>query len=152
MSLGPTSSSPNKCEARLTFAGAKRASRCIGGYANTALGFVLVLALAGCFGSTAPEVGSIGAVLSRDSETGRVYVHEVASSAAPGVLPGDEIVMIDGVFARDLDAEQLRKHLRGAPGSKVRITLVRSGHALRLELSRVALRNTFVPKTETVTP
>ncbi|MFO0555121.1 MAG: PDZ domain-containing protein [Polyangiaceae bacterium] len=113
---------------------------------------MIAVALVGCFGSSAPEVGSIGAVLSRDGETGRVYVHDVASSSAPGVLPGDEIVMIDGVFARDLDAEQLRKHLRGAPGSKVQITIVRSGHALRLELNRVALRNTFVPKTETVTP
>jgi carboxyl-terminal processing protease len=44
-----------------------------------------------------------------------------------GVLPGDKIVKIAGETTQDITIEQAVKRLRGAPGSKVAITIAREG-------------------------
>src|SRR5882762_11637643 len=44
-----------------------------------------------------------------------------------GILPGDRIVKIDGDTTQDITIEQAVKKLRGAPGSKVAITVAREG-------------------------
>jgi len=44
-----------------------------------------------------------------------------------GILPGDKIVKIDGDTTQDITIEQAVKKLRGAPGSKVVITIGREG-------------------------
>jgi carboxyl-terminal processing protease len=44
-----------------------------------------------------------------------------------GILPNDKIVKIDGDTTQDITIEQAVKKLRGAPGSKVVITVAREG-------------------------
>src|SRR5437660_166183 len=44
-----------------------------------------------------------------------------------GILPGDKIIKIDGEITQDITIEQAVKKLRGAPGSKVLITIGREG-------------------------
>jgi len=44
-----------------------------------------------------------------------------------GVLPGDRIIKIDGDTTQDITIEQAVKKLRGAPGSKVTLTIAREG-------------------------
>ena len=44
-----------------------------------------------------------------------------------GILPGDRIIKIDGESTQDIQIEQAVKKLRGAPGSKVIITIGREG-------------------------
>lgn len=44
-----------------------------------------------------------------------------------GILPGDKIVKINGETTQDITIEQAVKRLRGAPGSKIAITIAREG-------------------------
>ena len=102
---------------------------------------LFVLLLAGC--ASSPTVGSIGVVLGRDSTTQAVFVREVPEAkgdAVAALLPGDELMMVDGHYVRQLSAEELRRRLRGAPGSKVKLTVVRGGQILRVEVARTALK------------
>lgn len=95
--------------------------------------------VAGCSAS----VGSIGAVLGRDNESQALYVRETPRGLAAeraGLVPGDEIVMIDGVYVRDLSAAEIRDRLRGAVGSTVELTVVRGGDVLHVRVPRSELR------------
>jgi carboxyl-terminal processing protease len=42
-----------------------------------------------------------------------------------GILPNDRIVEIDGSSAKDMDMDEALKRLRGAPGAKVRVKILR---------------------------
>jgi carboxyl-terminal processing protease len=42
-----------------------------------------------------------------------------------GILPNDRIVEIDGTSAKDMDMDEALKFLRGAPGTKVRMKILR---------------------------
>src|SRR5581483_11136072 len=44
-----------------------------------------------------------------------------------GILPGDKIVKINGDSTQDITIENAVKQLRGAPGSKVTLTVAREG-------------------------
>ncbi len=93
-------------------------------------------------------VGSIGAVLGRDGDSGAVFVRETPEGNAgerAGLRPGDEIVFVDGRDVRDLDVEHLRKVLRGDPGSHVSLTVLRGGEVVRLRVERAPL-HALVPK------
>ena len=110
-----------------------------------ALGWMLVASTA-CGGGT---VGSIGAILGRQSDTGAVHVREVPEGTAgdrAGLEIGDEIVFVDGKDVRNLDVAGLRRVLRGEPGTRVQLTILRDGQVVRLEVERAALL-TPVPKT-----
>lgn len=103
--------------------------------------WLVTLATLGCAGAT--NVGSIGAVLGVDNETGATFIREVPEGMAAdtaGIQPGDELIMIDGVYTRDLGAQALRQKLRGEIGSIVRLTVVRGDRVLHLTLRREALR------------
>lgn len=94
----------------------------------------------GCAG--ARTVGSIGAVLGRNADTGAVHVREVPDGHAAdlaGLAPGDEIVFVDGRDVRDLDVPALRELLRGEPGSHVDLTLLRGGRVVRVRVARAPL-------------
>jgi carboxyl-terminal processing protease len=98
------------------------------------------VALLACSSS---NVGSVGAVLGRDNETGAVIVRETPPGMAAsdaGIIPGDEIVMVDGRYVRDLTVEELRRALRGEIGSTVELTIVRGGAVKRVNIQRSALR------------
>ncbi len=116
------------------------------------LAFFLVVGLA----CAAEQKGSIGAVLSRDNDTGALYVRDLSPGLAAeraGLLPGDELVMIEGRYVRDLDAKEIRVLLRGDVGSGVRLTVVRGDEVRRVRIERRALLDTKKeerPRTETI--
>jgi C-terminal processing protease CtpA/Prc len=137
----------------------RRAHRpCERGYgvavAKTPWGRVLLLVAAtGCGTSS----GSIGAVLGRDNETQALYVRDVPpglAAAHAGLLPGDEIVMVEGVYVRDLSAKEVRNRLRGELGSTVELTVIRGREVLRVHVTRTELRKHDIirPKEEKIVP
>src|ERR1700690_3485827 len=52
-----------------------------------------------------------------------------------GVLPNDRVIKIDGDTTQDITIEQAVKKLRGAPGSKVALTIAREGEKELKEFS-----------------
>ena len=95
-----------------------------------------------------PAIGSIGAVLGRDRDTGALHVRETPegmAAADAGLLPGDQIKMIDGVLCDDLDKNKIQALLRGEAGTKVRLTVVRGEQVLHIELTRGAMRKAEAP-------
>lgn len=115
----------------------------------------LSLAALGC---PSAQIGSVGAVLGVDGETGAVVVREAREGLAAdkaGLRPGDEILMIDGVYARDLGAAAVRDKLRGPPGSTVDLTVVRGEEVLRVTVTRAPLAAPAAPpppKEERIAP
>ncbi len=80
----------------------------------------------------------------RDNDTRSLYVREVPpglAAAGAGLLPGDQIVMIEGLFVRDLDAKTIREKLRGEVGSTVALTVLRGEKVLHVRVSRGATRD-----------
>lgn len=95
----------------------------------------------GCGGEQ--SAGSMGAVLGRDNDTHALYVRDVPEGLGAdlaGLLPGDEIVMIDGVYARDLDAREIGRRLRGDVGTTVELTLLRANEVRRVRVRRTPMR------------
>lgn len=111
---------------------------------------MLALAAIGCGAS----VGSIGAVLGRDNDTHALYVREAPrgmAAAEAGLQPGDEILMVDGFYVKDMSVKQLQALLRGEVGSTVELTVARSGAVRHVKLKRSLLRQHEVkPKEETL--
>ena len=86
-----------------------------------------------------PSQGTVGAVLGIQNDTGAVFVRETPEGFAAdkaGLLPGDEILMIDGVYARDLGRAGVLEKLRGDAGSSVALTVVRGSEVLHVKLVR----------------
>lgn len=111
-----------------------------------AVAFLVVALATGCMGHQ--QVGSIGAMLGRDDDTHAVHVRDVPKGLAAdeaGLLPGDEIVMIDGFYARDLGPKELRALLRGEIGSPVELTILRGEEVRRVVLRRTPLRAGVAP-------
>ncbi len=99
-------------------------------------------------GCSGPSIGSVGAVLGVDKETGAVHVRETREGLAAdkaGLRPGDEILMLDGVYVRELGAAAVRDRLRGNVGSSVELTVVRGEDVLRVKLVREALGASAAP-------
>jgi C-terminal processing protease CtpA/Prc len=101
---------------------------------------VLALFVGACATTT---IGSVGAVLVHDRETRVLRVLETPDGMAAdqaGLEPGDEILMIEGHYVRDLGLKQVRAMLRGEVGSQVELTVDRRGEVRRLQVRRGALR------------
>lgn len=114
---------------------------------------LLLVAATGCGAGS----GSIGAMLGRDNETRALYVRDVPpglAAAHAGLLPGDEIVMIEGVYVRDLSAKEIRNRLRGELGSTVELTVIRGREVLHVHVTRTELREHDIvrPKEEKLAP
>jgi carboxyl-terminal processing protease len=62
-----------------------------------------------------------------------------------GILPGDRIIAVDGLTAKSLRLQEMSTYVKGEPGTKVRLTIVREGepHPLEMELVRemIAVEN-----------
>lgn len=115
---------------------------------------LMALAVAGCGGSSG---ASIGAVMGRDNESRALYVREAPQGMGAekaGLQPGDEIVMIEGRYVKDMDATAVRAKLRGDPGSAVQLTVVRGNEVLHVRVVRAALgarRPSPPPREERIT-
>jgi C-terminal processing protease CtpA/Prc len=100
-------------------------------WAALAAGLVLV---AGC----AADRGTIGAVLAQTPDQ-RLVLREVPPDLAAGragLLPGDEVLLIDGRDVRELDERGVHRSLGGTVGAEVKLTLLREGRILRVTLRR----------------
>ena len=77
----------------------------------------------------------------RDNDTRALYVREVPpglAAAGAGLLPGDQVVMIEGLYVRDLDAKTIREKLHGEVGSSVALTILRGEEVIHLRVVRRA--------------
>jgi C-terminal processing protease CtpA/Prc len=84
-------------------------------------------------------MGSVGAVLGKHNTTGRLTVKDTPTqmaAARAGILPGDEILMIDGRDVRPMTVEQVHDALSGPVGTDVDLTVLRSNEVLRLRVKR----------------
>ena len=113
---------------------------------------VMLAMLCGCSGSTE---GSIGAILGQDADTGALHVRETPDgmgAAEAGLIPGDRVVMIDGVHVESLDADRIRALLRGDVGTKVKLTVIRGEQVLHVVVTRGELRaaKALPPKEERI--
>jgi C-terminal processing protease CtpA/Prc len=111
----------------------------------------LVATAAACSGG----VGSIGAVLGRDNDSGALYIRDVPpgmAAAKAGLVPGDRLLMIDGVYVNQLDAKEIRAKLRGDIGSSVELTVVHGGEVKRVKLTRTELKEHEIKPKETRVP
>jgi len=99
----------------------------------------------------------VGAVFGRDNETNALYVRDVPpglGAEEAGLLPGDQVVMIDGLYVRDMDEREIRRKLRGEVGSTVALTVLRGDEVRRVSVVRSALRKQKVlpPREERIGP
>ena len=67
------------------------------------------------------------------------------TTTGPHLIPGDQLVMVNGVFVRDLSTKDLRALLRGEPGTEVDVTVLRGSEVLRMKLKRTPLKSTLMP-------
>ena len=99
----------------------------------------LCCALAAC----APPHGTVGAVIGQDDESGRLFLRDVPPGLAAdkaGLKVGDEILFIDGLDVRAMNAHQIHAHLSGDVDAPVKLTLVRGDQVLRVKLRRTEAR------------
>ncbi len=75
---------------------------------------------------TEGQFGGVGLRLN-ESDDGLVVMTPMPQTPAyrAGIIPGDRIVEIDGQSARDMDLDEALKFLRGAPGSRVKLKILR---------------------------
>jgi len=91
--------------------------------------------LSGCV----PQKGTIGAVIAQDDESGRLFLRDVPpglAAARADLKVGDEILLIDGLDVRFMDAKQINAALVGEVDSPVKLTLIRDEQVLRVTLKR----------------
>jgi carboxyl-terminal processing protease len=80
--------------------------------------------------TTSGEFGGVGIEISVDEGVPQVIsAIEGTPAAAAGIAPGDRITKADGQPLVGMDIEEVVNRLRGAPGTKVVLTIARSGKA-----------------------
>jgi C-terminal processing protease CtpA/Prc len=87
--------------------------------------------------------GSVGAVFGRDADSRALYVREVPSGLGAeeaGLLAGDQVVMIEGLYVRDLSEKEIRAKMRGEVGSVVTLTVLRGNDVHHVRVTRSARR------------
>ncbi len=95
---------------------------------------LLSLTASACFSAH----GTIGALLTKAPD-GRVTVRDAPHGLAAAnaeLIPGDEILLIDGVAARDLSPKALHQKLTGEVGDPVKLTVLRGERVIRVTLRR----------------
>jgi C-terminal processing protease CtpA/Prc len=91
-----------------------------------------------------PSTGSVGAILGKDVQSGRLYVREVPpglAAALAGVRDGDEILAIDGAPVADMPPGEVHVRLEGSVGSKVTLLVLRDGLTRKFEVTRTPLQD-----------
>jgi len=80
--------------------------------------------------TTSGEFGGVGIEISVDEGVPQVIsAIDGTPAAAAGIAPGDRITKADGQPLVGMDIEEVVNRLRGAPGTKVELTITRSGKA-----------------------
>jgi carboxyl-terminal processing protease len=80
--------------------------------------------------TTSGEFGGVGIEISVDEGVPQVIsAIEGTPASAAGISPGDRITKADGQALVGMDIEEVVNRLRGAPGTKVQLTIARSGKA-----------------------
>lgn len=105
-------------------------------------------ALPACFASH----GTVGAVIAQEPDTGRLFLRDVPpglAAARARLKPGDEVLLIDGVDVRAMDAKQLHAVLTGDIDTPVKFTIVRDEQILRVTLKRTEARKLKLPASAT---
>jgi C-terminal processing protease CtpA/Prc len=85
----------------------------------------------------------VGAIFGRDNDTHALYVRDVPlglGAEDAGLLPGDQVVMVEGLYVRDLSEKELRAKLRGQAGSTVALTILRGNDVHHVRVTRGAPR------------
>jgi C-terminal processing protease CtpA/Prc len=111
-----------------------RALRC-GGLLRRGFALTALLLVTSCFSGK----GTIGAVIAQDGDSGRLFLRQVPPNLAAGqakLKPGDEILLIDGLDVRRMDAQQVNNALSGEVDSPVKLTVIRQEQVLRVTLKR----------------
>jgi C-terminal processing protease CtpA/Prc len=93
-----------------------------------------ILVTSGAVGCASGWKGSVGAVLGKDNQTGRVFVRDAPPGMPAdraGIHPDDEITAIDGAPVQKMTAQELHERLAGDVGSKVRLTVRKPGAEAR---------------------
>ena len=91
------------------------------------------------FSACLPQKGTIGAVISQDDDSGRLFLRDVPpglAAAKADLKAGDEILLIDGLDVRFMDAKQIHAALVGEVDTPVKLTLIRDEQVLRVTLKR----------------
>jgi len=100
----------------------------------------LLLAAAAC---SSRWGGSVGAILGKNNQDGRLYVRELPpemGASKAGMHVGDEITAIGGERVEGMSPEEVHAALAGKVGTKVRLKVVRDGQILEIEVERGPLR------------
>jgi len=103
------------------------------------------IALTGCVASH----GTVGAVIAQEPDTGRLFLRDVPpglAAARAGLEPGDEVLLIDGVDVRAMDAKQIHALLTGDVDTQVKLTIVRRDQILRVTLKRTEAQKLKLPR------
>ncbi len=98
------------------------------------------------FEQTSGHFGGLGIVISTMGE----YVTVVepiddSPAAKAGMMSGDKIVKVDGKDVVGLDINELIKLLKGKPGTKVKVTVLRFNHTKEFDLERAVINVSSVP-------
>jgi len=89
-------------------------------------------------------MGSIGAVLVQSHPDGKVTVRDVPPglpAAQAGIVPGDEVLFIEGRDVRDMSPDAVHFALEGQVGSVVELTILHRGKIERIPLKRAPLES-----------
>ena len=89
---------------------------------------------------TAPADGDVGIELTRQYYLRVIAARDGSPAAEAGLQTGDYVRAIDGRSTRDLSVFEGRRLLRGAPGSKVVLTIIRGNAADPHEVPLVRAR------------
>jgi C-terminal processing protease CtpA/Prc len=87
-------------------------------------------------------MGSVGAVLAQSHPDGRVTVRDTPPglpAAQAGLVPGDEILFIEGRDVRAMSPDAIHLALEGQVGSTVELTILHQGKIERMALKRAPL-------------
>ena len=90
--------------------------------------------------NTAPAAGDVGVELTRQYYLRVVSARDGSPAAKAGIRAGDYIRAIDGRATRDMSAYEGLRLLRGAPGSKVALLVIRGNAAEPIDVPLVRER------------
>ena len=127
-----TTAPKSRCEQGAAQLSARRALRVL-------LAVLLLGALLFSFSACLPQKGTIGAVISQDDDSGRLFLRDVPpglAAAKANLKAGDEILLIDGLDVRFMDTKQIHAALVGEVDTPVKLTLIRDEQVLRVTLKR----------------